>query len=236
MRRALVFVLLLATVLAGAQVTTNTLLREMVDFETLTRRPDPFYKTAQASSYDRRSVSTANQTTEGWFANGDWGKYVRTEEREGRTEYVMADLVGPGAVVRIWSANPFGTIRFYFDGESTPRIAVKTRELLTGKVGFFTSPFGYPALRGCDLYFPIPYSRSLKITVDNTDENNATRMYYQVGYRTFAAGTHVQSFGYGDVDHGVMAEVSHDLRFPNEVSAPAGSETRSSRYNIEPRD
>lgn len=236
MRRALTLTIALLAVGLNAQVTTNSLLREMVDFDVLTRMPDPFYKTAQSSSYDRRSVSTADQSTEGWFANGDWGKYIRTEQNAGRTEYVMADLKGPGAVVRIWSANPFGTLRFYFDGETNPRLTCKTRDLLTGKIGFLTPPFGYPALRGCDLYFPFPYSKSLKITVDNTDDNNATRMYYHVGYRAYREGTRVETYDAARVDHTVLNAVSHSLRFPDKMNAPRGTERQTAKYDIEPRD
>jgi hypothetical protein len=222
--------------LAGAQVTTNTLLREMVDFDLLTRRPDPYYKTAQASSYDRRSTTTADQTTEGWYANGDWGKYVRTEQNDGRTEYVMADLAGPGAVVRVWSANPFGTVRFYFDGETTPRIECKTRDLLTGQFGLMKPPFGYSALRGTDLYFPIPYAKSLKVTVDDTDENNATRMYYHVGYRTFAPGTQVQSFDMDGIYLDEVARVAKLLDDPDSRRLPTGTETRRTAVAVPARD
>jgi len=38
----------------------------------------------------------------------------------GRKEHVMMDIAGPGAIVRIWSANPAGTLRIYLDGAATP--------------------------------------------------------------------------------------------------------------------
>ena len=208
----------------------------MVDFEALTRRPDPFYKTAQASSYDRRSTTIADQTTEGWYANGDWGKYIRTETHNGRTEYVMADLTGPGAVVRVWSANPFGTIRFYFDGEDAPRIECKTRDLLTGNYGVMKPPFGYAALRGTDLYFPLPYAKSLKVTVDDTDENNATRMYYHVGYRTFAPRTRVRTYDPDEVSAAVVASVVRTLNEPDTRQMPRQTRSDTSRFVIEARD
>ncbi|MCK7490869.1 MAG: hypothetical protein MZW92_03060 [Comamonadaceae bacterium] len=47
----------------------------MVDLENLAMRPDPFFKQAQASSYDRDS----HKGGESWFANRDVGQYVRTE-------------------------------------------------------------------------------------------------------------------------------------------------------------
>lgn len=221
--------------LASAPITTNELLAQMVDFEALTRRPMPYYRTAQASSYDRRSTTPNDQSTEGWYANGDWGKYIRTEQRNGHREYVMADLQGPGAVVRVWSANPFGTIRFYFDGESEPRIEAKTRDLLTGKVPGMAPPFGYPALRGCDLYFPIPYAKSLKVTVDDTDDNGAERMYYHVGYRTYTRGVDVRSFVASEVNAELLADVASALANPDSIPR-RGRAAESTKFVIEPRD
>ncbi|HVL40471.1 MAG TPA: hypothetical protein VM328_13860, partial [Fimbriimonadaceae bacterium] len=157
-----------------APVSIQSLLPQMLDLDRLMIAPNPRYKTEQASSYDRASKSP----TEDWFANGDAGKFLRTERREGRAEYVMADLRGPGAVVRIWSANPAGVIRFYFDGEAGPRLEAKMADLLTGKVPPFEAPFAYGAAQGTNLYFPIPYSRGLKITVDNSDNDRARALYY----------------------------------------------------------
>lgn len=131
----------------------------------------------QSSSYDRASV---NPSTE-WFANADYGKYIRDEVNNGRSEHVMADLQGPGEVNRIWSANPQGTIRFYFDGETTPRIEVPMRDLLTEPtVGGLV---GYEAARGCNVYGHIPYAKSLKITLD--EGGNWKSVYYHVGSQKF---------------------------------------------------
>lgn len=145
------------------------------------------YTMAQASSYDR----AAKSPTENWFANGDNGQYLRTEEHEGRKEHVMADLKGPGSVMRIWSANPGGQVRFYFDGEEKPRLEANLSDLLHGKVAGLGEPFSYEAARGCNLYYPLPYSKSLKITVD--ESANYKGLYYHVGFRTFPAGTPVET-------------------------------------------
>ncbi|UCF17734.1 MAG: hypothetical protein JSW59_09775, partial [Phycisphaerales bacterium] len=80
-------------------VSFGSLLDEMVNRDLLARSPDPFYTCHQASSYERTSVSP-NQP--GWFANRDWSHFIRAERNEGRTEWVMLDAKGPGAIVRIW--------------------------------------------------------------------------------------------------------------------------------------
>lgn len=166
----------LVAVGVGGTVTTSSLLAEMTDLDRLTRRANPAYTAAQASSYDRSPEP---------FANGDAGNFVREEGNES----VMADLDGPGAVVRLWSANPQGTLRFYFDGETEPRFVVDTQALLEGKVTPYGAPFGYLAGQGANLYFPFPYAKHLKITVEG-----AKGLYYHVGFRTYAPGTEVETF------------------------------------------
>ena len=68
----------------------------MVNRESLARFPDPTYRCFQASSYDRGSTAP-NQP--GWYANSDHSHYLRSEENEGREEWVMMDVKGAGAVV-----------------------------------------------------------------------------------------------------------------------------------------
>jgi hypothetical protein len=194
---ASLFALAAAALPAQAPVVdVESLLQEMTDLERLTRRQTPAYMAAQASSYDRASKDPDTE----WFANADFGQYVRVEERDGRKEFVLADLQGPGAVVRIWSANPQGMLRFYFDGEESPRLAVKMADLLTGRIAPLDEPFGYVVARGTNLYFPLPYSEGLKITVDASDGAEPGRLYYHVGFRTYEPGTRVRTFERSDFD------------------------------------
>ena len=96
----------------------RALLDEMVDLRGMAEFPDPAYTCRQFSSYDRASKSSAEE----WFANADAGHYLRVETVAGRNEHVLMDVPGPGAVVRIWSANPAGTLRIYIDGADKPAL------------------------------------------------------------------------------------------------------------------
>jgi hypothetical protein len=171
-------------------VTTRSLLAEMTDLRRLAEYPDPDFRCSQSSSYDRRSVAPTQPEPpeEGWFANADFNHYIRVEEHDGRREYVMLDVDGPGAVVRIWSANPKGMLRVYLDHSPTPVLAVPMQDLLGGRVPGIPSPIAGQRSRGWNCYFPIPYARHCKITSD------ADGFYYHVNYRTYAPGTIVRSF------------------------------------------
>jgi hypothetical protein len=208
--RNIYIAILLALTYASAQavkeVSVKSLLPEMTDLSVLTQRPSPNYTMAQASSYDRASKGPDKPD---WFANGDAGQFIRVENNNGHNEYVMLDAKGPGTVVRFWSANPGGIVRFYFDGSTTAGWECKTDDLLGGRIAPFTNPFAYVASAGWNLYFPIPYAKSLKITVDQGGRN----MYYHVGYRTYEPGTVVKTFSLEQVaaEKSLMERVGKQL-------------------------
>ncbi|MBN2505840.1 MAG: DUF2961 domain-containing protein [Verrucomicrobia bacterium] len=169
---------------ASPVVTTATLMREMTHLAGMAEFPDPAYTCKQFSSYDRKAKSP----TEDWFANGDRGHYLRVEERAGRKEWVMMDAAGPGAIVRIWSANPEGTLRIYLDGAETPVLEAPMTDVLGGKFPGWPRPIAGEYSKGWNLYFPIPYARHCKVT---SDKGN---FYYHVNYRTYASDARVESF------------------------------------------
>ncbi|HEV3299984.1 MAG TPA: glycoside hydrolase family 172 protein [Planctomycetaceae bacterium] len=140
--------------------------------------------------------------------------------------HVLAEMDGPGCVVRIWSANPkdAGKIRIYLDGAEKPVIDAPLEALLGGKWkttidGKETIPFPDPLAcersRGFNLYFPIAYARHCKITIDHPS------IYYHVDYRTYPKGTEVETFsleGLGRVSR-QLQEVVEGLRHPTSVRA-----------------
>ena len=183
-----VLLLLCSAPAAAAQpvVTFESLMEEMLDLSRLAAFPDPAYTCRQSSSYDR--ASTTPDDAETWFANRDAGNFLRVEKHGDREEHVMMDAAGPGAIVRIWSANPRGTIRIYIDGEKRPAIAMPMKRLLGGE-----PPVGEPLSgirsRGANCYLPIPYARHCKVTADDPKG-----LYYQINYRTYRQSTAVESF------------------------------------------
>jgi hypothetical protein len=217
---------------AAETIDVRVLLKEMVDFGKLAARPKPYFKQATASSYDRES----HKGGDAWFDNKDVGQYVRTETNAGRKEHVIADLTGPGAISRFWSANPWNSnvTRFYFDGETSPRIEVPLEDLFKGTVVPFGPDFSYLSGTGGNLYYPIPYGKSLKITVE--EKEKPLRLYYEVGYRTYESGAKVETFDPGrSTDWAdVQSEVGRALERPQALPAPAGSEWIRRTLTIQP--
>ncbi len=202
--------LLAAGMAWGAGIDLGSLLDEMVDREALARVPDPFFTCRQSSSYDRDTVAPDK---DGWFANWDRSQFVRTEERDGRKEYVMHDADGPGAIVHIWATwhgpggGPFsnGTLRVYIDNAPTPVIEGPAADVISGTavvgppLSESVSPTTPYAQRGHNLYLPIPYAKHCKITYSTAvpvdqGARSGEALYYQINYRTYEAGANVQSF------------------------------------------
>jgi hypothetical protein len=204
---------------AFAAVTVDSLLDDMTNLQRLTKLPEPAYTNKQFSSYDRASKSFSDYR--GWYANGDCAQYLRTEDNGGRKEFVMMDADGPGAIVRIWSANPNGTIRVYLDGSEKPAIERPMAELLGGKAPHLPPPIACEVSKGWNLYFPIPYAKHCKVTSDKGD------FYYHVNYRTYAPGTEVKTFDAADLERlsGRIADLAKRLAAPRTaVEPPAGSQ------------
>jgi len=214
---------------AGDRVTIDALLREMVDMERLAVVPPQGMECDQQSSYDRASVAPDK---EGWFANGDAGQFIRQEQRDGRTEYVMAEMKGPGAIVRLWSANPDGggTIRIYVDDLNAPALEADFLALTSARMPAFPAPFSGRRSLGANLYFPIPYQERCKVTVDKPD------LYYHVGYRTYPAGTQVEPFSMRALDgvRQTMHEVGQVLERPAVRFTTRGAQRRDKEALIAP--
>ncbi|HEY0271632.1 MAG TPA: glycoside hydrolase family 172 protein [Chitinophaga sp.] len=186
-------------------LTMATLLRDMTDPATVARFPAPAYTLRQASSYDRHSISPDRP---GWFANGDFNQFIRQEERNGHTEYVMMDAEGPGAIVRFWltALVKAGTLRFYFDNAPTAAIEIPGYDLM--RAGFDLGPgllqphssYEPQGKGGNTLYLPLLYQQHCKVTWEFADSaNRKTPHYYQVNYRTYAPGTVVETFAYSQL-------------------------------------
>ncbi len=188
-------------------ISLSSLLDEMMDRRAVTEFPAPFYQTAQTTSYDRRTVAP---DLPGWYGNDDGRGFIRTEVNNGRQERVFFDEKGPGVVTRLWitTSDKQGTLRFYFDGEQEASIVIPAFDL-----NMFPLPIGAGLMfnhsrystaihdrGGNTSYLPMPYARSLKITLEDGDTELRIVRYYQVGFRRYEANTVVRSFSLEEME------------------------------------
>ena len=212
---------------------------EMLDRDRLARYPDPYYTCHQSSSYDRATVSKDKNH---WFANADRSFFLRSEDRNGRHEFVMMDESGPGAIVRFWMtfAGPGsgqGILRVYLDVADDPVIEgpamevlsgdLLTREPLASSVSKLTA---YPQ-RGHNLYLPIPYARRCVVTYQSEyvlDGHAGARkpedekVYYNIVHRSYdPERVRVRTFSMEELDR-CKETVDEVCRQLSEVRPDAG--------------
>ena len=200
---AVTCLILLSSVKAAGQtckIDLQTLVNEAIQQESVTRFPED-YRLYMVSSRDRRSVTPSQ---EGWFANDDFSGYEYIDSTAGRAEKVLFDEIGPGVLTRGWitALNKEGKLRFYFDGESSPRVEINAYDFV--RSGFnvgeellfphtsYNEPLGMAG--GSSIYIPIPFSKRLKITLEEKVADN--KQYYQFEYRRYSDDVQIQSLNF----------------------------------------
>lgn len=173
-------------------LTYSDVVSKMTNMEALANLPEQGEKSGMFSSYDRKSVvDESNGTFIDWSANNDGlsPQYIRKEGEN----MVLAEMQGPGAIVRIWSASPKkGHVKIYIDGSEIPVIDLPFIDYFDNSK---LEAFAYPNLvyetdaRGYNNYVPITFQKSIKI-VGEPDWGQ----YYHFNYIKFSEKTIVPSF------------------------------------------
>ncbi|MEW5717377.1 MAG: glycoside hydrolase family 172 protein [Chloroflexota bacterium] len=110
-------------------------------------------------------------------------------------DQVLLDLNGPGTVYRLWVtgfAND-ARIKFYFDGETTPRVNMLLRDLFAGTNPPFLTPLvgnNRVSSGGFFSYVPMPFQQNIKITVAGV----GGLFYYNIGYHVYSPETSVTTW------------------------------------------
>jgi hypothetical protein len=103
--------------------------------------------------------------------------------------FIIADITGPGAIQHIWMT-PTGNwrlsiLRMYWDDEREPSVEVPVGDFFAmgwGKYAKVSSlPIAVNPGSAFNSYWPLPFKRKARITIENLDEQ-AIELYYQVDY------------------------------------------------------
>ena len=192
-------VLFFATTVIAQQktITIGTLLSDMVNKDLDVCFPVPYYTSKLQTSYDRRSVIP---NTPSWHASDDGSGFIRYEANNGRVEKVLFDEKGPGVITRIITTGKAAgaNLRIYFDGEKEASITIPAYDIskLPIKIpeALLILHEHYNTTQGSSMYYPIPYAKSCKITVDDLNRG----YYFHANYRTYAKGVKVKTFTVAD--------------------------------------
>ncbi len=148
----------------------------------------------QISSRDRRGAND-----DGYFATAAF-LYV-----DANGEKVLYDEQQSGCLYRFWMtfSSPSvltNRLRFYFDGEASPRIDLTVGEFFSGTNAPFLFPMvgnGDQSCRGYYSYCPFPYAESLKVTISSVPTNTgygASPFYYNMTAHQFDSAEGVDTW------------------------------------------
>jgi len=207
--KSLITVLLLIPVqlATGQVITTSTLISELTDLQVLGEFPNPAYSSVQYSSYDRRTVAPDKP---GWFANDDgfggepipgFLEVLKKPDANRIGEYLICDVKGPGAIVRMWTAWIAGDITLWLDQQKEP--------VYKGPAQFFLQ-HTYEALmneavrpswantisQNTASYYPIPFAKGCRMVWKGNLED---LHFYHVQVRRYEPGTKVKTFAVSDI-------------------------------------
>lgn len=190
----------------------------MTDREHLSYFPSQLYELKQISSHNPAS---ATRDSAGWYENFDMSHFQGVWINNGRREFVLFDVDGPGAIVRWWMTfykAQNGILRVYLDSDSIPVIQGDPKSVLSGDIlaGYpFTASVQEGAPLGEEgrdydhnLYLPIPFENHAKITYEYDSlvkkyEYEGIRVpggyywpdvFYNICYRQYPVKTKVESF------------------------------------------
>lgn len=222
------------------RIDLGSLLEDMLDRSKIAEFPEPAFVCKQASSHNPKSKQPG---TVGWFATGDYSNFIRCDEIDGRREWVMLDVNGPGAIVRWWITQyKFdGMIRVYLDGSDKPVLQGRGNELVGGEPGGAVGPpLGAMQSRGCNLYLPITFQKHCKITYDGLNAKETRKfgdnIYYNINYVQYPKGTDVKTFTMADlkVNAEFIGKVQRELLEPGKNGLKAGRTVEGGKEVLKP--
>ncbi len=187
---ALTVIFSAADVFAQAPAGTNGLGMNMGTLSRLSRAktrsisPENFTgeKGKAGMAVDGTGAKAARDLGQGWKISPS----IRIKAGE---TFVLADIAGQGAIQHIWMTPTghfrYSILRMYWDGETTPSVEVPVGDFFAAGWGSYAQ---LSSLAVCvnpgsafNSYWEMPFRKSVRITMENIDEQDMT-LYYQIDY------------------------------------------------------
>lgn len=132
-----------------------------------------------------------------------WKVRPFTDLRSGESK-VLADITGPGAITYVWLTSDVLKyssliLRCYWDGEAEPSVEAPVGQFFA--IGHDEAPHEVLSIpisvgpsRGCGSYWPMPFRRHARITLENVGSQDAKVVAYKVSYRLHDVGAAASYF------------------------------------------
>jgi hypothetical protein len=142
---------------------------------------------ARPEDGDKENVANAAHAArdlgQGWKVN----PYIRIKPGE---TFTLAEIEGPGAIQHIWmTPSPnwrFSIIRIYYDDEETPSVEVPVGDFFAMGWNEYAQLTSQAVCvnpgSAFNCYWPMPFRKKCKITMENINDQDAMTLYYQIDY------------------------------------------------------
>jgi len=146
-------------------------------------------KAGMADPSDKDKNNTANASNaardlgQGWKVN----PFVRIKPGE---IFTMAEIEGPGAIQHIWMTPTgkwrFSILRIYWDDETEPSVECPVGDFFgmgwNEYSPLVSSPICVNPGSAFNSYWPMPFKKKCRITMENVNDADAMTLYYQIDY------------------------------------------------------
>ena len=151
-------------------------------------------RSISAENPDGSRAGGAKEDPQGKGAARELGKSWKVRPcitLEPATTTTLADIKGQGLIQHIWiTVDPKAyrdcVLRFYWDGEDTPSIEVPVGDFFANghglRYGVNSLAVAVNASGGFNSYWPMPFYKSAKITIENQRDEAIDGFFYQITY------------------------------------------------------
>ncbi|HEY5510864.1 MAG TPA: glycoside hydrolase family 172 protein [Prolixibacteraceae bacterium] len=146
-------------------------------------------KGGMADPADKNKPNVANASNaardlgQGWKIN----PFIRIQP--GQT-FTLAEMEGPGAIQHIWMTPTgnwrFSILRVYWDDEKEPSVECPVGDFFGQGWNVYAQLTSLPVCvnpgSAFNCYWPMPFRKKCKITMENLNDKDAMSVYYQIDY------------------------------------------------------
>jgi len=146
-------------------------------------------KGGMANPADKDKPNTANAYNaardlgQGWKVN----PYIKIKPGE---TFTLAEMEGPGAIQHIWMTPTgnwrFSILRIYWDDEKEPSVECPVGDFFGQGWNTYAQLTSLPVCvnpgSAFNCYWPMPFRKKCKITMENVNDKDQMSVYYQIDY------------------------------------------------------
>ena len=177
---------------SGLEMNMGNLYR-MSDAKTRSVSPENFTgekgKGGMADPANKANSNVANASNAARDLGVGWKVNPYVQIKPGQT-FTLAEMEGPGAIQHIWMTPTgnwrFSILRIYWDDENEPSVECPVGDFFGQGWNTYAQLTSLPVCvnpgSAFNCYWPMPFRKKCRITMENINDKDAMTVYYQIDY------------------------------------------------------